>query len=70
MKTTENHLEYWKRMKENARQQNTQLAFGFWSGVIAAYEAAQQNVQSDGWKTCGICGVVSTLPCPHHAEQA
>jgi len=36
MKTTENHLEYWKRMKENARKQNTQLAFGFWSGVIAA----------------------------------
>ena len=44
MKTTENHLEYWKRMKENARKQNTQLAFGFWSGVIAAYEAAQQKM--------------------------
>ena len=32
--------------------------------------AAQHSVQADGWKTCGVCGVVSTLPCPHHAEQA
>jgi hypothetical protein len=30
--------------------------------------AAQQSVQSDGLKTCGICGAVSNNPCPHHAE--
>jgi hypothetical protein len=31
-------------------------------------QAAQQSVQSDGLKTCGICGAVSNNPCPHHAE--
>lgn len=44
METTNDRLAYYERMKENARQQNSTHAFGFWCGVIATEKAAQQRV--------------------------
>ena len=46
------------------------LQFELQKQYDAGKEAAQQSVQADGLKTCGICGAVSNNPCPHHAEQA
>ena len=44
METTGDRLKYYERMKENARHQKANHAFGFWVGAIATEKAAQHRM--------------------------
>ena len=58
METTSNRLAYYERMKENARQQKANHAFGFWSGAIATEKAAQHRMHLTAFGAGLVWGLV------------